>query len=98
MHIVVGTEAADALRENYTVLELETFPGGKAYCIVSAENMPVLELPDLEKYKSLHAEFIREYNNKNYKFCLDLAEHLKGRFGGELDSFYDIIVDRISTK
>ena len=100
MHIILGEEAADRLRENYTILELETFEHqGKlvpSYCVIDSDALPVLELPQLEQFKNLHGEFIKEYNKQNFKFCVDAAEHLKGRFGGELDSFYDEILDRIT--
>ena len=32
---------------------------------------------------------------KNHKFVKDAIEHLKGQFGGELDSFYQHVEDRI---
>lgn len=98
MNIIVGTEAAEKLKENYTVLELETFSRGDdkitAYCVVN--EIPIMELSDLEQYKQLHADFVKEYYAGNFSFCINAAEHLKGRFNGELDSFYDIILERIS--
>lgn len=100
MNIILGNEPADRLRENYTVLELETFTkqdGGQitAYCVV--EQIPLNELSMLEQNKLLHESFVREFNNKNYKFCEDAAEHLMGKFNGELDSFYLEILQRIKT-
>jgi hypothetical protein len=98
MQIILGQEAADALSGNYTVLELETFIKDgqeiKAFCVVT--NVPVMELTELEPYKALHSMFVKEYYNGNYEFCLDAAQKLKGRFSGELDSFYDEIINRIS--
>lgn len=100
MYIIAGQDQAERLKENYTVLELETFErDGKdipTFCVVAADAIPLLELPDLERYKQLHAEFIVEYRQGNYKFCVDLVEHLLGKFGGELDSFYNEIVNRIA--
>jgi hypothetical protein len=29
------------------------------------------------------------------KLCEDIAEHLMGQFGGELDSFYEEIIKRL---
>lgn len=99
MHIIIGDEAAQSLRENYTVLELETFDGKDqkvtAYCVVP--EIPIMELPLLEHHKQLHADFIREYNDRNYKYCIDAVEHLRGKFNGDLDSFYDIIVEKINS-
>jgi hypothetical protein len=38
---------------------------------------------------------IKELAAKNYTFCQESIGHLYGRFGGELDSFYQVILDRI---
>jgi hypothetical protein len=98
MYIILGREAADALKENHTVLELETLEReGKmvtAFCVVNS--VPFGEMPLLENYKSLHADFIKAYNDGNYKFCIDSFEHLVGKFGGELDTFYIEILRRIN--
>jgi hypothetical protein len=99
MYIILGREAADALKENHTVLELETLEREgtmvTAFCVVN--NIPFGEMPLLENYKSLHADFIKAYNDGNYKFCIDSFEHLVGKFGGELDTFYIEILRRINS-
>lgn len=98
MQIIWDQAAAAKLKGGHTLLELETFfVNGEnitAYCVVPAEKI-LHELPELETYKQLHAEFIAAFNSKNYQLCLDTVDHLRGRFGGELDSFYDVIVDKI---
>lgn len=97
MHIIMGQEAADKLKENYTVLELETFEHNgqsiTAFCVVN--ELPLGELPELEKLKSLHQSFVDAVKDKNYPVCEVLLEKLKGRFNGELDSFYEEIERRI---
>lgn len=99
MYIILGKEAAERLRENYLVLDLETVmvkgEAIPAYCVVEGEGIPLVELPQIDQYRDLHANFVIEYNKGNYKFCLDAAEHLRGKFGGQLDTFYDEIVARI---
>jgi len=98
MQIVLGKQVADRLRENYTVLELETFvvkgEAVTAYCVV--DQIPIMELASLENHKELHQTFMDEYNKGNYRFCVDAVEHLKGRFNGDLDSFYDILIARLN--
>lgn len=100
MNIIIGEIAAERLRENYTVLELETFTVGenkiKTYCVVN--NVPIGELPTLDQYKSLHQKMIDEYNVGNYNFCTDAISHLTGKFDGELDTFYSTILDKINSK
>ena len=99
MLIIVGKEAAEKLVGNYTILELETHDSGQgpvtAYCVVEADKIPLMEIPLIANHKALHDEFVKEYRNGNYKFCKDAAEHLIGRFGGEVDSFYQEIIQRI---
>ncbi len=99
MWIIVGKEAADKLVGNYTILELETHDSAQgpvtAYCVVEAEKIPLMDIPNIAHHKALHNEFVKEYRNGNYKFCKDAAEHLIGLFGGEVDSFYQEIIQRI---
>jgi len=52
------------------------------------------DIPNLESDIRLHENLIEQLKLKNYQFCLDAIEHLLGKFGGELDSFYVIIKQR----
>lgn len=101
MNIILGSEAAEKLKNNYTILELETFTRTDnskvtAYCVL--EQIPLPELAEFEINKNLHNVFIRELAQKNYKYCEDALEHLLGKFNGELDSFYLEIIKRIKTQ
>ena len=100
MYIIVGADRASVLRETHTVLSLEKIvhegTEDRAYCVVSSEYINFMEIPQLEQYKKLHEQFVAEYEIGNYQYCRDAAEHLYGKFGGELDSFYDEILKRIS--
>lgn len=99
MYIIFGDNAAEALRQSYTVLELEEFDHegqkARAYCVVPGEKINILELPLLDGYKKLHSEFVRNYEAGNYDFCVQAVEHLMGKFGGELDTFYQELVKKI---
>lgn len=101
MHIIFGREKAQALQNKYTVLELDTFRVENsndlipAYCIV--ENLAILDLPDLERWKNLHTELIKNYGQQNWTFCQQALEHLVGKWGGELDSFYQDLDSRIQS-
>ena len=100
MQIVWDPEVIEQLRKSQTVLELETFQvedrSLTAYCVVPAEKI-FSEMAQLNNYIDLHKGFIVALNEKNYKLCEDIAEHLKGKFGGELDSFYNEILRRIAS-
>ena len=41
---------------------------------------------------------IDEYNSGYHEFCIDLIAELLGKFGGELDTFYHTILDKINGK
>lgn len=99
MQIIWNQAAAQQLKNSHTVLELETFEvDGQsitAYCVVPAEKI-FAELTQLETSTELHAGFVTAFNDKNYQLCQEIAPQLIGRFGGELDSFYQNILDKIT--
>lgn len=101
MNVVFSRAVAQQLKEKYLVLELETFEVGdktvETFCVVAGDKIPFDEMPTLKHYEQLHQTFIDELNKKNYSVCQELITHLTGRFGGELDSFYSVIRDRIKT-
>ena len=100
MQIIWDSVAAQQLRSNHTVLELETFcvngENVTAYCVVPAEKVfpDITRLPTLTE---LHNGFITAFNEKNYQLCREIAPNLIGCFAGELDSFYQAILDKINT-
>jgi hypothetical protein len=101
MQIVWDQEVIEKLKGSHTVLELETFEvDGKpltAYCVVPAEKL-FNDMSQLDSLTSLHAGFVQAFNQKNYQLCCDAVEHLKGKFGGELDTFYDCIIEKINNE
>jgi hypothetical protein len=72
---------------NGTVLE--------PYCVVETVKIPKTEIAMLDHWRKLHNEFLTAADQQNYKLCGDLAEHLMGKFGGELDSFYQVVCERM---
>ncbi|CAB5214790.1 hypothetical protein UFOVP190_265 [uncultured Caudovirales phage] len=100
MQIVWDPEVVEKLKRSHTVLELETIEqqDGKmitAYCLVPPDKIGLEGFALLDNYKELHEGFVRAYNNKNYTLCEEIAPHIQGKFGGELDSFYEVILGRI---
>lgn len=104
MQIIFGKENADELRQKYTVLALEEITQGEGrdpiptYCVVSADMLPLTELPLLSKWVTLHEEFLHGYHTEQYEYCKECIGHLTGKFGGELDTFYEEILKRIIDK
>jgi len=98
--IIFGRDNAERLREKYTVLDLETVEmEGKpveVFCLVPAEKINFQELPQLESWVKLHNDFLHGYQTKQWNYCRQALEHLMGKFGGELDSFYEEIEKRIN--
>jgi len=99
MHIIFGKDEALQLENKYTVLELDLIQFGQAgpvtaaYCII--ENISILDLPKVQSMKDLHKNLISNYRDRDWKYCLDAIEHLQGFWGGEIDSFYQTLRDRV---
>ena len=100
MNIIFGRENAERLREKYTVLDLETLiVEGKeieVFCLIPAEKIALPDLPQLEQWTKLHNDFLHGYETKQYNYCRQCIEHLTGKFGGEVDTFYEEILKRIN--
>jgi hypothetical protein len=100
MHIIFGQDQADIVRENHTVLELDTFrflPQDvvqTAYTVV--ENIPIEDLPKLSFQKELHHNLMENYRKGDWNFCEQAIEQLIGAFGGEVDTFYADLQTRIN--
>jgi len=100
MNIILGEETVQGINDRYVVLELDRLqlPNNPepvtAYCMV--ESMPLDDIVLLERWRELHNNLIKNYRLRNWNFCEDAIEHLKGHWRGELDSFYDILLDRVA--
>ncbi len=103
MQIIFSREVAEQLKEKYIVLELETVtaPNGQvieAHCVVPADKIPIMQLPDLDRDREFHNKFVEAIKRKDYRLCADMAPYLIGKFGGELDSFYEVVAGRYQTQ
>lgn len=99
MHIIFG-DAPSVLSDSYTLLELDTFkiPSKnqihKAYCVVT--EIPLEEFALMENHKKVHADLITQYRAQNWEFCKLAIQVLKGKWGGEVDSFYNDLESRVT--
>jgi hypothetical protein len=99
MNIVLGNTALDDINSKYVVLELDTFKVSPekspvtAYAII--ETIPLEELSKVQEYQALHQSLIENYRHKHWEYCNEVIGHLKGRWSGELDTFYDDLLKRI---
>ena len=97
MNIIFKENLAN-IDKKYTVLDLDTFrfPDGSlhtACCVI--ENIPIDELSETDSLKDLHANLITNYGKKDWNFCEQAIDHLTGKWGKELDSFYQELATRI---
>jgi hypothetical protein len=89
----------DEIKSKYILLELDTFhfsdinSNKTAYCLI--ESTPIQEMFTLDKNLELHKNLVKNYKLRNWKYCEDALEHLLGKWNGEIDSFYNTIVERI---
>lgn len=100
---IIFKENAQAIQEKYTVLDLDTFsmPDGSVHtacCVI--ENIPIMEISQTAGLKQLHADLIQNYGQRNWAYCEQAIEHLMGKWGGEIDTFYLDLktrIDRLKT-
>jgi len=99
MQLIFGRENAEKLREKYTILDLETIEKDgvelEVFCLIPGEKLGLMDLPQLENWIKLHNDFLNGYQTKQYDYCRQCIEHLMGKFGGEVDTFYEEILKRI---
>jgi hypothetical protein len=102
MFIVHGTENADKLRGKYTVLELDTVPSPDGsdkvtlYTVLDTGKLNLETMTTLEQYTNLHAKLIENLHKGDQVYCESAIDHLKGQFNGEVDSFYDHVMERFN--
>ncbi|MGY8866590.1 MAG: hypothetical protein ACKVJK_13325 [Methylophagaceae bacterium] len=101
MFIVHGTEKADALRDRYTVLELDTLHPTlnediTLYTVIDTGEISLDGMATLEQFTKLHESLITNFKKGNVSFCKDAIGHLRGEFGGQVDSFYDHVLERLT--
>lgn len=98
MNIIFGKENLDDIDQRYVVLELDTIcqlgqSPITAYALV--DQTSIADLNNLDNLKDLHNKLIKNYKLRNWSFCEQALDHLKGCWNSNLDSFYDIFKERI---
>lgn len=100
MDLIFGRDNAEKLRERYTIMELETIEKDgvslDVFCVIPAEKIALGEIAGIEHTTKLHNDFVDAIKRKDAKLINGLSVHLMGKFGGELDSFYEEIVKRFN--
>lgn len=99
MNIIFGINEVNQLRGKYIVLELDTVTIKSsnpitAYCVI--ENLPLDELSRVDNLKKIHEELMENYRKRNWNFCIQAIDKLTGFWGTQIDSFYEILRNRIT--
>lgn len=100
MYIIFDDQVTTELRAHYTLLELETFDSKHgprtAYCVIDTQQLSTEDLFYLDKYSEVHAALISNYKEGHFEFCHQALEVLRGKWGGQIDSFYEVLNSRVS--
>jgi len=100
MQIIFG-EPPEGLTEKYIVLELDTIQYAEdsnpitAYCVISGEQISLEEVSLLKQYAETHRALMNNYRKQKWEFCEQAIDSLRGKFKGEMDSFYDVLESRV---
>lgn len=96
---IIDQDHVTEIDQRYVVLELDTVVDPSTqqcktyYCVL--ETIPLNEMQSARIAADSHKHLIQAYHRKDWQFCLSAAKGLKGRWNGELDTFYQHIEDRI---
>ena len=98
MNIIIGKEVAAELATKYTVLPLEQLEREgqiiDAFCVIPADKINLGEMVSLDANVRLHNGFLESYAEEDWGKMEEIADHLMGKFGGEVDTFYEELLSR----
>jgi hypothetical protein len=97
MNIIFDTQIANQLKDKYIVLELDSIqqPGMPEPVVLHAliENTDLAALASMAVDREMHHELILAYKRGDWAESVRIAEQMKGRWAGEIDQFYDSVID-----
>lgn len=97
MNILFGDPSK--FTDKYTALELDTFKSPTtneimtAYCVL--EMIPLSEMQTASNWLQIHADLIQAYRQRHWNYCKQAIEGLTGKWNGELDTFYQHLLERV---
>jgi len=96
MNIIFNQQIADNLREKYVILELDTVmqPAlSEPVTLNALVEIGLNDIPTISFFREMHEEMISAYKSSNWQRAIELATGLLGQFNGELDEFYNLVLD-----
>ena len=97
--LLAQQEDIQDIADRYLVLELDTFrikgETVPSWCIIDAGDIGLAEMTELNHWKEQHQNLIKNWKLGNLNFVEQMIEHLRGKFGGNVDSFYTELYARI---
>jgi len=100
MKIILSTyEDIEPISDRYITLELDTFRiNGElvpSWCLIDSSDVALGEMTELDHWIEQHNNLIKNYKRGDFNFCKQMVDHLRGRFGGNVDSFYTELYARM---
>ena len=96
--IVLGPKTANHIQDEYFVLQLDTIAvKGKTegVTIFTVLETDVNAMPEYLTSRELHDLMLLYYRQQEWNSALNMIESLKGEFDGKMDSYYDMMTERI---
>jgi hypothetical protein len=97
MNVIFDQEVAQKLKERYTVLELDTVMQPLLtkplvlYAVIEVTDITALASRTF--FTETHANMVAAYKNSDWSVAQELAVSLLGQWQGELDEFYNLVID-----
>jgi hypothetical protein len=100
MHIIWGSENAKKVDSKYFVLELDTFYHEDksiiCYVALGPADIPLNSWANIEEHKKVHENLVKNYKDRNFQYCEEVVPLIRGKFGKDVDEFYDILTEKCS--
>ena len=97
--IVLGSRTAELVQDEYFLLELDCIAvkGKKQGVNIFTVLVPEADTQLLEwhRVKHCHNEMLSQYRAQNWTRAVELCNDLTGEFGGQMDHYYEAILERI---
>jgi len=96
MNIIFDNKLANELREKYVILELDTVMQPaltEPLTLHALVEVGLHDISTIDFFREMHGDMIKEYKSGNWNRTIELASGLLGHFNGELDEFYNLVID-----